>query len=264
MKKLLSLSLLLLSFNTYSADILRLSTTTSTENSGLLSVLNPIFEQQNGVKLHVIAAGTGKALRLAENGDVDVLFVHAPKAELAFVNKGFGIDRAAVMHNDFVLLGPQQNPAQIKPNFTIEKSLNFISRTKSNFISRGDDSGTHKKEMALWTSAKLMPQGNWYHAVGQSMGAVLTIANEKQAYTLTDRGTYIAFQDKIDLIIQNQGDKALFNPYHIMAVNPEKHPHVRYDLAKKYINFVTSPEGQAIIQQYKKHGQQLFYPDALK
>jgi len=262
MKKILSLSLFLFSLTAYSAEILRLSTTTSTENSGLLTVLNPVFEKKYAINLQVIAVGTGKALRLAENGDVDVVFVHAPKAELDFVAKGFGIDRTAVMHNDFVLLGPKANPAQIQADFSLQKSLNFIARTKSNFISRGDDSGTHKKEMALWASAKLNPKSDWYQAVGQGMGAVLTIANQKQAYTLTDRGTYIAFQDKIDLTIVNQGGAILFNPYHIMAVNPEKHPHVRYDLAKKYIHFISSPEGQTIIQQYKKHGEQLFYPDA--
>jgi len=265
LKKIVLFSLLLFSFNSlYAKDILYLSTTTSTENSGLLDVLNPIFEKKYGVQIKSIAVGTGKALRLAENGDADVLFVHAPAAERAFVKKGFGIDRKAVMHNDFVLLGPKTNPAQIQPAFSIVKALNYISRTQSIFISRGDDSGTHKKEMSLWTKAKLTPQGDWYNSVGQGMGAVLNIAHEKKAYTLTDRGTYLAYQNKLDLVILSQGDPELFNPYHIMAVNPKKHPHVRYDLAKKYIAFLTGIQGQAIIKQFKKQGEQLFYPDSIK
>jgi len=263
MKKLLHFILLFsFSINAYSADILYLATTTSTENSGLLSALNPVFEKANNIHINVIAVGTGKALRLAENGDVDVLFVHAPSAEMEFVKKAYGIDRKAVMHNDFVLLGPKNNPAQIKADFSIVKALNYISRTESTFISRGDDSGTHKKEMSLWKKSKLMPTGEWYNSVGQGMGAVLNMAHEKKAYTLTDRGTYLAFKDKIELIIISQGDKELFNPYHIMAVNPAKHPHTHYDLAKKYINFLISPEGQKIIQHYNIQGEQLFYPDA--
>jgi tungstate transport system substrate-binding protein len=262
-KKLFNLSLLLsLSINAYSADILYLATTTSTENSGLLAVLNPAFEKQSNIHLNVVAVGTGKALRLAENGDVDILFVHAPNAELELVKTGYGIDRKSVMHNDFVLLGMQENPAKIQPDFSIVKALNYISRTGAKFISRGDDSGTHKKEMSLWAKSKLTPQGDWYNSVGQGMGAVLNMTNEKKAYTLTDRGTYLAFKDRLDLVIINQGDPELFNPYHIIAVNPAKHPHVRYDLAKKYINFLMSKKGQNIIAQFKRQGEQLFYPDA--
>lgn len=265
LKKLFHLTLLLsLSFNAYSADILYLATTTSTENSGLLAVLNPAFEKQSNIHLNVVAVGTGKALRLAENGDVDILFVHAPNAELQFMQQGYGVDRKAVMHNDFVLLGMQDNPAKIQADFSIVKALNYISRTGSKFISRGDDSGTHKKEMSLWAKSRLTPQGEWYNSVGQGMGAVLNMANEKKAYTLTDRGTYLAFKDRLELSIINQGDPQLFNPYHIIAVNPAKHPHVRYDLAKKYINFLISAEGQNIISQFKRQSEQLFYPDAIK
>ncbi|MBE0471923.1 MAG: substrate-binding domain-containing protein [Methyloprofundus sp.] len=265
MKKILSFTLLfLLSINAYSTDILRMSTTTSTENSGLLSVLNPLFEKIYDVRLDVIAVGTGKALRLGENGDVDVVFVHAPAAELKFVESGYGIDRKAVMHNDFVLVGPKANPAQINATQPSKEALKRIAETQSAFISRGDDSGTHKKEKSLWQQAGIEPNGVWYSAVGQGMSAVLTIANEKQAYALTDRGTYIALKDKIDLVIANEGDAALFNPYHIMAVNPAKHPHARYALAKKYIDYVTGAEGQALIGAYKKKGEQLFYPDAQK
>ena len=265
MKKNLLFSLLsLLSINAYSADILRMSTTTSTENSGLLNVLNPLFEKTYHIRLDIIAVGTGKALRLGESGDVDVVFVHAPNAELEFVAKGYGVDRKAVMHNDFVLIGPKTNPAQIELSQPITTALQKIARSQSVFISRGDDSGTHKKEMALWQSAQISLAGANYLAVGQGMGAVLKIADEKQAYTLTDRGTYIAFKDKIDLVIINEGDQALFNPYHIMAVNPAKHQHVRYELAKKYIAYVTGIKAQALIGAYKKQGEQLFYPDAGK
>ena len=265
MKKILSFILLYcLSLNAYSTDILRMSTTTSTENSGLLKVLDPLFEKVYDVRLDVIAVGTGKALRLGENGDVDVVFVHAPAAELKFVKKGYGVDRKAVMHNDFVLIGPKSNPAKITSKQAIQVALKRIAETQSAFISRGDDSGTYKKEKSLLQQAGIEPSGSWYSAVGQGMGAVLTIANEKQAYTLADRGTYIAFKDKIDLVIINEGDAALFNPYHIMAVNPAKHPHARYYLAKKYIEFITSNEGQALIGAYKKKGEQLFYPDAQK
>lgn len=244
------------------AEILRISTTTSTENSGLLAVLNPPFALRQNVRLDIIAVGTGKALRLGENGDVDVVFVHAPKAELAFIEAGFGIDRKAVMHNDFVFVGPKTDPAGLKSADSVKSALRKISEHKAVFISRGDDSGTHKKELALWQAAAITPSGDWYREAGQGMGAVLRMTDDKQAYTLTDRGTFIAFQDKIDLVVLKEGDAALFNPYHIIAVNPERHAHVVYQLAKKYIDYVTGAEGQKIIADYKMAGQQLFYPDA--
>jgi len=257
------LSLLLVFSQSVSAeDRLRLSTTTSTENSGLLAVLNPIFEQQNSIRVEVIAVGTGKALRIGGNGDVDVVFVHAPEAELEYVKKGDFIDRSAVMHNDFVIVGPAHDPAAIGTATRVIEALSKIARSQSSFISRGDDSGTHKKEKQLWQQAKLDPKGDWYAAAGQGMGAVLRIADDKQGYTLTDRGTQIAYSDKVTLNILFEGDSALFNPYHIMAVNPAKHPSVKYELATKYINFVISPQGQKIIADYKKSGQQLFHPDA--
>lgn len=242
---------------------LRMATTTSTENSGLLAVLNPPFEQQYQVKLDVIAVGTGKALRLGADGDADIVFVHAPAAEKRFVAAGHGVDRTAVMHNDFVILGPESDPAGLAEAISTEDALKRISRSGAIFVSRGDDSGTHKKEMALWKSAGIMPQGAWYNSAGQGMGAVLIIASEKGAYTLTDRGTFIAMLPKINLGVRYEGDEALFNPYHVMAVNPKKHPHVQYELAKQYIDFVSGPEGQSIIARYRKGGQQLFYPDAI-
>lgn len=262
LKNILLLSFCLIINSVYAQDSLRMSTTTSTENSGLLKVINPLFEKRYNVHLEIIAVGTGKALRLGENGDVDVVFVHAPAAELKFVQEGYGIDRKAVMHNDFVLIGPRSNPANIDINQPIANALQQIAQAQIDFISRGDDSGTHKKELSLWQQAEITPAKPWYLEVGQGMGAVIKIADEKQAYTLTDRGTYLAFKDKINLTILNEGDKALFNPYHIIAVNPAKHKHVKYDLAKKYIDFVTGTEGQELIGAYKKHGEQLFYPDA--
>ena len=243
-------------------ESLRLSTTTSTENSGLLAVLHPAFEEKNNVRVDVIAVGTGKALRIGGNGDVDVVFAHAPVAELEYVKQGHFIDRTAVMHNDFVIVGPENDPAGIALAKTVVEALTKIAGSQSPFISRGDDSGTHKKEKQLWKQAGIEPKGEWYASAGQGMGAVLRIADDKQAYALTDRGTQIAYSDVL-LKVKFEGDQALFNPYHVMAVNPEKHQHVRYDLAKKYIDFLVSEQGQKIIAGYKKAGQQLFYPDAI-
>jgi len=266
MKKFTSLmlasALLLVATNGWAGDRLRMSTTTSTENSGLLAVLNPVFEAKYGIKLEVIAVGTGKALKMGAQGDVDVVFVHAPRAELKYVKSADFVARTAVMHNDFVIVGPTNDPALLSVASTAKEALYKISRTGSVFISRGDDSGTHKKERALWASANIKPTGDWYVEVGQGMGAVLNIANEKQAYALTDRATQIAFADKLALKVIFEGDDALFNPYHVMAVNPMKHEGVAHGLAIKYIEFVTSKQGQEIIAGFRKAGQQLFYPDA--
>ena len=242
---------------------IKMSTTTSTENSGLLYELLPPFEKMFNVKVDVIAVGTGKALKLGENGDVDIVFVHARKAEDKFVENGFGINRRDVMYNDFVIVGPVNDPGGIKGKDPIE-SLKKIYANKAKFTSRGDDSGTHKKEKLLWEIAGLKPEGEWYLETGQGMGATIQIADEKQAYTLVDRGTYIAYEDKVDLIILSEGDKRLFNPYGIIAVNPAKHPHVHYVYAMTLIGWVTSPEGQKIIGDFKKGGKALFHPNAYK
>lgn len=267
MQKILGLGFILyfglLTITFATENVLRIATTTSTENSGLLEVLNPIFAQQVQARLEVIAVGTGKALKLAENGDVDVVFVHAPAAEIAFVKDGFGVNRQAVMHNDFVILGAKADIAGLKQAQTMSDALIKLHQSKAEFVSRGDDSGTHKKELYLWNSAKIQPQGLHYIRAGQGMGAVLTMTNEKQAYTLSDRGTYLAYKDKLDLEVVFAGSKKLFNPYHIMAVNPAKHPHVNYALAKQYIAFITSATGQKIIANYKRAGEQLFYPDVI-
>ncbi len=254
--------MLMISSAAFAVEHLKLSTTTSTENSGLLAVLNPAFEAKYDVKIDVIAVGTGKALKIGSNGDVDVVFVHAPTAELKYVQSGDFIDRKAVMHNDFVIVGPEADPAKLAQAVSAADALQRIAKTQANFISRGDDSGTHKKEKNLWKIAAIEPQGEWYIAAGQGMGAVLKIADEKQAYALTDRGTQIAYADKMSLKVLFEGDEGLFNPYHVMAVNPEKHNHVKYDLASKYIEFVTGEQGQAIIAGFRKSDQQLFYPDA--
>jgi len=256
-----AITMALISVTAEAVEHLKMSTTTSTENSGLLAVLNPVFEAKYDAKVDVIAVGTGKALKIGSNGDVDVVFVHAAAAELKYVEQGYFIDRKAVMHNDFVIVGSVTDPANIAQAKSASEALQKIAKVKAVFISRGDDSGTHKKEKQLWLIANVKPEGSWYIQAGQGMGAVLTIANEKQAYTLADRGTQIAYADKMSLKVLFDGDKALFNPYHVMAVNPAKQPHVNYDLATKYIEFVTSKEGQSIIAGFNKSGQQLFYPD---
>jgi tungstate transport system substrate-binding protein len=255
-----------LSFSNHAGaqERLRMATTTSTDNSGLLAVLNPPFEQANNIKVDVIAVGTGKALRLGMNGDVDLVFVHAPAAEMKFINDGYGIERLPVMHNDFVLLGPITDPANTRAADSIADALVRIANTKLIFISRGDDSGTHKKEKSLWQAASIDPIEKWYLSAGQGMGAVLKIANDKQAYTLADRGTYLAYKDKMDLTIVYEGAPELYNPYHIIIVNPEKHPHVKLQSADKYTGFVRSETGQMIIREFKVSGEQLFHPDVIK
>jgi len=240
---------------------LRLATTTSTDNSGLLAKLNPPFEAKFKVKLDVIAVGTGKALKLGENGDVDVVFVHAPAAEKKFVQAGFGLKRWPVMHNDFVIVGPDSDPAGLKKQTSVVTALNLIADNSATFISRGDDSGTHKKELSIWRQAKIEPSGKWYLSTGQGMGAVLQIADEKQAYALSDRGTYIAFLKKISLKVVSEKDPLLFNPYHIIAVNPKRHPHANDKMANNYIEFVRGKQGQQIIDNYRLQGMKLFHGD---
>jgi len=243
---------------------IKMATTTSTENSGLLDVLLPPFEREFNVKVDVIAVGTGKALKLGENGDVDIVFVHAKAAENKFVNDGYGVNRRDVMYNDFIIIGPKEDPAGIKGMRDVAMALKQIADNKSPFVSRGDDSGTHKKEKSLWKAAGIVPKGSWYMETGQGMGPTLQIADEKRGYTMTDRGTYLFYKDKIDLHILVEGDERLFNPYGIIAVNPAKHPHANYVYAMALIGWVTSVEGQKIIADYKKFGEALFHPMAIK
>jgi tungstate transport system substrate-binding protein len=239
---------------------LRMSTTTSTENSGLLSVLLPPFEKKNGCKVDVVAVGTGKALKLGEAGDVDVVFVHARSLEDKFVENGFGVNRRDVMYNDFVLLGPPDDPAGVEKTIGAPEAFRAIAAKGSPFISRGDESGTHVKEKEIWAAAGIVPRGAWYIEAGQGMGEVLTMATQKRGYTLSDRGTYIAFRKKTDLVVLRQGDRNLWNPYGIIAVNPKRHSHAKYDLAMKLVDFITGPEGRSLISGFKVDGEPLFFP----
>jgi tungstate transport system substrate-binding protein len=251
--------LALAAFPARAEERLRMSTTTSTENSGLLSVLLPPFEKRYGCKVDVVAVGTGKALKLGEAGDVDVVFVHARSLEDKFVANGYGVNRRDVMFNDFVLLGPTDDPAGVGKAKSAPDAYRAIAAKGSPFISRGDESGTHQKEKEMWTSAGIVPRGAWYVEAGQGMGEVITMATQKRGYTLSDRGTYIAFRKKTDLVVLRQGDKNLWNPYGIIAVNPKKHAHVKYDLAMRLIDFVTGPEGQSLIAGFKVDGEPLFF-----
>ncbi|MDD5468946.1 MAG: substrate-binding domain-containing protein [Anaerolineales bacterium] len=243
-----------------------LATTTSTRDSGLLDVLVPVFEGQSGYTVKVIAVGTGEALKMGEEGNADVLLVHAPASEKELMDKGFGKERFLVMHNDFIFVGPADDPAGIKGAATAVEAMQKIAAAQAPFVSRGDDSGTHKMELNLWKKAEVTPEGEWYQETGQGMGATLTIASEKAAYTLTDRATYLATKSGLSLEILVEGDAALLNVYHVITVNLEKWPKVNYDGALAFAKFLTSPETQAMIAEFgkDKYGESLFYPDADK
>ncbi|MBC7254485.1 MAG: substrate-binding domain-containing protein [Chloroflexi bacterium] len=242
---------------------LTLATTTSLENSGLLGAILPDFEAETHIRVHVIAVGTGQALRLGQDGNADILFVHDPAQEEAFMQAGHGIRREAVMYSDFILVGPAEDPAGIRGMASAAEALAKIAKEKALFVSRGDQSGTHTKELALWQAAGVMPQGDWYLSAGQGMGAVLTMADEKKAYTLSDRATYWARRKEgLDLVILVEGDPDLLNPYHVIAVNPAKGPHIRADLANRFIEWLISPSTQEKIGQFgvKEFGQAVFTP----
>ena len=277
--------------NAESAEkLLKMSTTTSTENSGLLDVLLPEFEKDSGIRIKVFAKGTGAAIRDGMEGNVDVIFVHAKAREEEFVADGYGAYRLGVMYNDFVILGPSLDPAQVKGQQDAVIALRKIARSKAGFVSRGDDSGTHVKEQSLWEASGVSLEreittvvkkgkketllfhtpvglGEWYFSIGQGMGKALTFAEEKQAYTLTDRGTYLKFkfgrEQGLDLEILCEGDPELFNPYGIIPISPEKYPHVRFEWADQLAKWMVSPKGQALIAGYKIQGQQAFFPDAV-
>jgi tungstate transport system substrate-binding protein len=251
---------LLLTCSLAAQERLRMSTTTSTENTGLLNVLLPPFERQCACKVDVIAVGTGKALKLGESGDVDVVLVHARSLEDKFVANGFGVNRRDVMYNDFVIIGPASDPAHVKSAKTAAEALKRIAAAQAIFISRGDESGTDVKEKELWAEAGINPAGRWYRSIGQGMGETIIMATEERGYTLSDRGTYNAFSaGKTDLVILFEGEKGLFNPYGVIAVNPKKFPHVKYDLAMKFEDFITGPAGQAIIGHYQVAGKPVFF-----
>lgn len=243
-------------------EVIRLSTTTSTENSGLLQYLLPAFEAKAGKRVHVISVGTGKALEMARNGDVDVTLVHARPSEDKFVAEGHGVNRRDVMYNDFILVGPPADPAGIRGSKDVLKAMQKIADSKAKFISRGDNSGTDQMEKAYWKQAGAKPAGSAYVSAGLGMGEVLNMAAEMQAYTLTDRATYGAYKAKTGLAIEVEGDPKMFNPYGIIAVNPARHPAVNYKGAMQLIEWITSTDGQARIASFKVDGQQLFFPSA--
>lgn len=247
--------------------IIRLATTTSTDNSGLLRNLLPHFTQQTGYTVHVIAVGTGKALRMGQDGDVDVVMVHAPAAEKNFIKKKYGQQRHPVMYNDFVIIGPANDPANIKKTDNAVDALQRIAYQAALFVSRGDNSGTHKKEIVLWKSIHLNPENinaktKWYRKVGQGMGKVIQISSEMNAYTLADRGTWLAYQSKSSLKVLFQGDPALHNPYSIIAVNQQRYPDLNYTGAQKLIQWITSETGQRLIANFRISGYRLFTPTA--
>ena len=271
--------------------VIKMSTTTSTQASGLLDVLLPELEKDTGITVKVIAKGTGAAIRDGMDGNVDVIFVHAKAREEKFVAEGYGTKRYAVMHNDFVILGPAGDPARIKGDKKAADAFNKIAAAKAIFVSRGDDSGTHTKEQSLWKASGVPLEkktstivkkgkerevtfthpvglGEWYLSIGQGMGKALTFADEKQGYILADRGTYIKYKFgrdvPIDLDVLGEGDPALANPYGVIPINPKKHPHVKNVLAEEFAQWLVSERGQSVINGYRLLGKQLFYPDAIK
>lgn len=243
-------------------QIIRLATTTSTYNSGLLDSILPVFEQKHDAKVQVIAVGTGKALRMGQAGDVDVVMTHAPKAEQKFVESGYGVKPKSVMYNDFVIVGPRNDPAGIKGSSDVTVALNQISSKNAEFISRGDDSGTHKKELSLWEQTQTGKNFANYKEVGQGMGKVLQIADELNGYTITDRGTWLAYEDRLQLQLLVEGDKRMFNPYQIIQVNPGLHKGLNVKGANSLANWFVSPEGQQLINDFRIKGKVLFHGSA--
>jgi len=243
-----------------------IASTTSTQNSGLFDILIPRYEKSSryDVSVEVIAVGTGKALRMAKKGEADILFVHDPFREEKFLAEGYGVNRRLVMHNDYVILGPKSDPARIKGLKSAIDAFELIAEKRAAFVSRGDDSGTHVKELDIWDDAGVIPKGEkWYLAAGAKMGDTLLLADRKKAYVLSDRGTFLNYASRISLKILVESDPLLKNQYSVMAVSPAKFPSVRYGEAMDFIAFVTSPEGQEIIASYVRHGVHLFYPDAV-
>jgi tungstate transport system substrate-binding protein len=244
-----------------------LQSTTSTANSGLYDYILPMFTAKTGIRVHVVAVGTGQAIKNAQNGDGDVLLVHAKPAEEKFVAEGYGVERFDVMYNDFIIVGPPSDPAGIAGTQGAAAALKKIAASEALFVSRGDNSGTHKKELSLWKTAGVDPSaasGTWYRETGSGMGATLNAAVGMGAYTLTDRGTWISFKNKADYQVAVEGDDALFNQYGVILVNPKKHPNVKAEEGQAFIDWILSDEGQAAIASYQLDGQQLFFPNATR
>jgi len=243
------------------------ASTTSTEQSGLFRQILPAFEQKTGIKVRVVALGTGQALDVGRRGDADVVFVHARAAEDRFLAEGHGVKRFPVMYNDFVLIGPKSDPAQVAGGKDITAALAKIRSTKSPFVSRGDYSGTHFAELALWKAAGIdlaQAKGPWYRDTGQGMGPALNSASSMNAYVLSDRATWLAFRNRGELAIAVEGDRRLFNQYGVMLVNPDKHPSVKKELGQAFIDWIVSPEGQQAIAEFRIGGEQLFFPNAVQ
>lgn len=258
-------ALALLALSCSSSNELILATTTSTRDSGLLDVLIPLFEVQSGYHVKVLAVGSGQALSLGEKGEADVILAHSPKAEEDFVTAGNGIERQIVMHNDFLIVGPSDDPAGVKGLSSAAEALARIAGTGSLFLSRGDKSGTNAKELDLWNKAGVTPSGHsWYQETGQGMGETLTVTDQKRGYTLSDRGTYLAQHGVLELSVLLEGDPQLFNVYHVIVVNPQKHPNIHIDAARAFARFIISAETQQLISTFgvDKYGQPLFTPDA--
>lgn len=263
--RLLLLFILLLTFSgslQASQAVVRLATTTSTYNSGLLGHLLPQFEQQHGIRVQVLSVGTGQALKLGQDGDVDLVMTHAPAAEEAFVEAGHGIEPRSLMYNDYVLVGPKSDPLNLEQAEGILDALEKIHQRNHVFVSRGDDSGTHKKELELWSQAGLQPTFRNYRAVGQGMGRVLTMSSEMQGYTLTDRGTWLAMRARLDLALLYEGGIDLANPYQVILVNPQRHPAINQQGARLLRDWLISEEGQALINSFTVDGDPLFFADA--
>jgi tungstate transport system substrate-binding protein len=266
-KTVLLISILALIATSASAETrIRMASTTSTQNSGLFDYLLPIFDKKTGIKIDVVAVGTGASIEIGKRGDADVVFVHAKEQELKAVEEGYFVNRHDVMYNDFVVIGPPSDPAKVKGMKSAADALKAIAGSGASFVSRGDKSGTHTKELSLWKKVGIEPAGQkWYLEVGQGMEKTQRVADEKKAYTLTDRGTWLATKDKdkLDLIIVLEGDPILFNQYGVMAVNPEKHKHVKFNEAMQFVDWIISKDGQAAVAAFKdKNGNPLFIPNA--
>ena len=244
-----------------------LQSTTSTKNSGLYDYILPKFKDDSGIEVRVVAVGTGQAIKNAQNGDADVLIVHAKSREEKFVSQGYGLKRHSLMYNDFIIVGPEDDPAGVKKSLKVAEALKNIAATKAIFVSRGDDSGTHIKELSLWAMADVdarKDSGTWYREAGAGMGATLNTAVSMNAYTLADRSTWISFGNKQDHMIVFEDEPPLHNQYSVIAINPNKHPHVKSEYVEAFIKWLISDQGQSIIASYKVQGQQLFFPNANK